>query len=145
MKVCSHCKRDNVEFHKNTAKADGLQTICKICKKSLSAKYFQDDKGHHKNLNKSRKDKARQFIFDYLLTHPCIDCGEKDPIVLEFDHKLDKIMSVSETVNAGFSLEKISLEIDKCEVRCANCHRRKTAKQLGWYKNINGVVAQLAE
>jgi hypothetical protein len=71
------------------------------------------------------------------MTHPCIDCGESDPIVLEFDHregekKLAAVSTLMTQMKA--SLKTIKAEIVKCDVRCANCHRRKTAKERGWYK-----------
>jgi hypothetical protein len=56
-------------------------------------------------------------------------------MVLEFDHvRGDKLNSVSVLAySLGASLKRIQTEIDKCEVRCANCHRRKTARQFGWF------------
>jgi len=57
-------------------------------------------------------------------------------IVLEFDHDEDKERSISQLVLDGVSWLRISQEIDKCKVRCANCHRKRTAKQLGWYKHL---------
>lgn len=78
-----------------------------------------------------------QFIYDYYSVHPCVDCGESDPIVLEFDHVRDsKIKAVSILVKGRYSLEAIQNEIDKCEVRCANCHKRKTAREQSWYGSI---------
>ena len=74
-------------------------------------------------------------MWDYLKKHPCVDCGEKDPIVLEFDHLKDKLIEVSRLVQYT-SMNKMQNEIEKCEIRCANCHRRKTAIQFGWYKNL---------
>lgn len=136
MKECIICHRSDVEFHKNKSKPDGLQNTCKFCKKIQGAQYFQDTKGHHKNLNKKRKRKIRQYILDYLKFHSCVDCGETDPIVLEFDHISNKIMEISDMVRWGYSIPKIEQEIDKCEIRCANCHRRKTAKDFEWYKDL---------
>lgn len=68
------------------------------------------------------------------MEHPCMDCGEADPIVLEFDHKADsiKVESVTQMVMNNASWERITAEIEKCEVRCANCHRRRTAAQFGY-------------
>lgn len=81
----------------------------------------------HRNRNK-------QLLYDFLLEHPCVHCGESDPIVLEFDH-IDsslKLMTVSRMVSGStYSWSKIQEEIDKCQVLCANCHRRKTYTQLG--------------
>ena len=37
-------------------------------------------------------------------------------------------------VKRAVSLDTLKKEIDKCEIRCANCHRRKTAKQFNFYK-----------
>lgn len=68
--------------------------------------------------------KGKQFLLDYLQTHPCVDCGEKDPIVLEFDHvRGEKILNV--TAMATAPREKVLAEIAKCDIRCANCHRRR--------------------
>lgn len=69
-----------------------------------------------------------------LLAHPCVDCGETDPVVLEFDHRSDKSDNIGSMLRHGTSTETMEREIAKCDVRCANCHRRKTAKQFGWWK-----------
>lgn len=79
---------------------------------------------------------AAQFVWDYLKEHPCVDCPEKDPIVLEFDHVGEKFKAISEMLSNNYSIKRIAKEIEQCEVRCANCHRRKTVEQLGHYKNI---------
>ena len=69
----------------------------------------------------------RQFLKEYRNAHPCVDCGEDDWVVLEFDHvRGKKFMNVTDMSRRHFSIKKIQEEIDKCEVRCANCHRRKT-------------------
>ena len=78
----------------------------------------------------------REYVDRYLKNHPCVDCKESDIIVLEFDHIGDqKIDAISVAIRNCWAISKLQAEIDKCEVRCANCHRRKTAKQFGWYKN----------
>ena len=77
----------------------------------------------------------RGYMWDYLKNHPYVDCGEKDPVILEFDHIRDKLIAVSGLIRYA-SLNRVRTEIEKCEIRCANCHRRKTAIQFGWYKNL---------
>lgn len=82
---------------------------------------------YHVAYNKKIRDERRQYVRDYLESHPCVDCGETDPIVLEFDHvRGDKSANVSRIANNTCSVERLQAEIDKCEVRCANCHRRAT-------------------
>lgn len=70
------------------------------------------------------------FIQAYLETHPCVDCGETNPIVMEFDHVTsDKQEDISRMVYSGRSLASIQAEVAKCEVRCANCHRIATHRR----------------
>jgi hypothetical protein len=71
-----------------------------------------------------------------LLHHSCVDCGESDPLVLDFDHVRGmKKRHVSRMISGGTSIETLRKEIEKCVVRCANCHRRKTARELAWFKS----------
>jgi hypothetical protein len=60
----------------------------------------------------------------------CIDCGEKNHVVLDFDHLKDKRYNVSRMIHDGFSWAAIKKEIAKCEVVCANCHRIRTHDRL---------------
>ena len=73
-------------------------------------------------------------LLEYLKGKSCVDCGEADPIVLEFDHVGggSKLFALGEMrLHAWSTIEK---ELRKCAVRCANGHRRKTARAFGWYR-----------
>lgn len=93
----------------------------------------------HRHQNFSR-------MIEFLRTHPCTDCGEGDPVVLDFDHLpgQPKRFEIARAINASTrSWATISAEIEKCEVVCANCHRRRTARRAGHRKyllTIGGTV-----
>lgn len=82
------------------------------------------------------KERSHAYLGPYLLSHPCIDCGEKDILVLEFDHKDRKMKEgeIRHIIQSGATLEKVMEEVQKCEVRCSNCHRRKTEKENNSWK-----------
>ena len=80
-----------------------------------------------------KREDALAVVYEYLRTHPCVDCGETDIVSLEFDH-IDPSRKRRDIANmiGRYSISKIVAEIRKCEVRCANCHRVRTAMQRGW-------------
>lgn len=80
------------------------------------------------------RERNATFVHQYLQTHPCVDCGESDPIVLEFDHVRGKTALISRMRWGSTPLELIKAELLLCEVRCVNCHMRRTAGQFNWRK-----------
>lgn len=80
----------------------------------------------------------RRTKYDYVNTlkrEPCSDCGNRfPPVCMEFDHRdADmKLDSVSSLVGRGASWDRINLEITKCDLLCANCHRIRTASRGDW-------------
>lgn len=88
-------------------------------------------KARAKEWTYNNRRKLNEWLYQYLLRHPCVDCGEADPVVLEFDHKGGKEFNVGNARQKGVSLTTLKVEVGKCEVRCANCHRRKTYQQFG--------------
>lgn len=139
---CSKCKlfKQPSKFYKHSNRVRGLQVYCKECSKQNSEKVYKGlskkDKKKRKLAVKEKANRNRQFVWDYLKEHPCVDCNEKNVIVLEFDHLKNKEHNVSNMTSAGYSIKSLLKEISKCEVRCANCHRIKTAERFGYYKNI---------
>lgn len=79
-------------------------------------------------IQKVSRDKSitrnRSFVKNYLSKKSCIDCGNSDIRVLEFDHvRGNKLYEVSYMITKSYRLSKIEEEISKCDIRCANCHR----------------------
>ena len=66
---------------------------------------------------------------DVLTASGCVDCGELDVCVLEFDHVGEKTGTVMQLARQEVGLARLSAEIQRCEVRCVNCHRRRTARE----------------
>lgn len=141
-KKCCKCKEIKIltDFNKNKVKKDGYNGICRECSNLRSKKYYSDNKEHHKKVIRERAKKQilenRKKLFEYYKLNPCVDCGESDPVVLDSDHMYDKKNNISTMVHSGNSWETINNELEKCETRCSNCHRRKTAKDFGWYKDL---------
>ena len=83
----------------------------------------------------SRK-KRRQFVYNDLSSKSCVDCGECDQVVLTYDHvRGTKVGNISAMIKNA-TIDEIKKEINKCEVRCFNCHMRRTALQQSWYKDL---------
>lgn len=123
-------------FHKRTKSIDGLQSRCKDCNRKQRNEYYKTANGKQKNdlSGKRWRIQQRKFVYEYLLSHPC-ECGESDPVVLEFDHDDPSAKVFNISAKTGAVSNKVLLqEMEKCTVRCANCHRRKTAADQGWYE-----------
>lgn len=91
----------------------------------------------------------RNFVrmLEHLRDHPCADCGETDPVVLDFDHRpgVQKRFEIARAVNASTrAWSTILKEIAKCDVVCANCHRRRTASRAGHRKHLLNLGVTLA-
>jgi hypothetical protein len=141
MKKCNTCNQTKPfeEFHKRSGSRNGYQTCCKICRKARDAKRFSDPEARKRQyaINKNSMNKNRQRLYDYAKDKSCIICGESDNACLQFDHRdgTNKLFNVSEGVNK-YGWIKIFAEISKCDILCANCHHKRTAKQKGWYKDL---------
>jgi hypothetical protein len=128
------------EFHRKRNAKDGLQGRCKPCNIAGAKRFHADNPEHCRQRIGAwvrKVDKENQLrALEYLLAHPCVDCGETDPVVLEFDHRGQKLFTVSEVLHWHVRWEVIAAEIEKCEVRCANCHRRRHADEAGWFRAV---------
>lgn len=141
-KSCTACKQVKPveEFGTNRAKKDGLQLQCKPCRKDINAAYYISSKDSQNPKRKAWIEKARtegrQIAWDYLRNNPCVDCGESDIVVLQFDHvRGEKKYDISFLILRGM-VAYLKEEIEKCVSRCANCHTRKTARDFGWLKAL---------
>ena len=138
MKRCSACgkpKRERDFAWKNKSKCV-RHSHCRQCQKGKSASWYTGHKAQHilnvkRNTARTRAEN-RRCLNAYLLQHPCVDCGNPDIRVLDFDHvRGRKRFCISAGITRlSLCWRNIEREIKKCDVRCANCHRIRTCTNL---------------
>lgn len=138
---CSACGQDKTanQFSFSDEVRRLLNSYCRVCQATYRRAHYLANRPDYIRRAvmqvKGRRVENRQEVLAYLRTHPCVDCGIVDPLVLEFDHRdpTGKLTEIGKMmVNKRWP--RVRAEIDKCDVRCVNCHRRKTARDFGWAK-----------
>ena len=141
VKTCTRCGQTKplCQFPPvRRSEPEKLQSWCRACFAEANNRnyypYYARERDRILARINARRDAIRQQILEYLREHPCADCSEADPIVLQFDHRSDKSFDVASMIATGASWSRVAAEIAKCDVRCANCHARKTALERGYRK-----------
>lgn len=78
---------------------------------------------------KTKAEALKNYLRDLKSKTPCMDCQKTYPYyVMDFDHRDPtlKIATVSYVARNTHNLNKVQLEMDKCDPVCANCHRIRT-------------------
>lgn len=89
-------------------------------------KHYKDNKEDYRNRSRSRRKERKEWFRKLMVDKFCIKCGESDIACLDFHHIDPKTKddTVSRLLAYLRSKERILKEIEKCEVLCANCHRK---------------------
>ena len=109
-------------------------SFCRPCRSAYGKEHYAANKQRYIDqaaiVSRRRRLERARWLIDFFESHPCTDCGETDPIVLEFDHLGDKTFNVGTELHDR-NWDSVLSEIAKCEVVCSNCHRRRTARRRG--------------
>ncbi len=143
MKTCNTCKQSKplVEFRLRNKKTEHRHNNCNECLAVYRRNHYMKNRQKYidkaKQYNNVTKRRNRTHLYNWLMSHPCVDCGESDIEVLEFDH-IEPLNRKGGRVSDYLtcSLERLEFEIAKCEIRCANCHTRRTRRMQGWTYQI---------
>lgn len=102
-----------------------MKIVTKEQQKRWNKTWYEKNKEKRRKYNDEQKERTKKFILEYKSSHPC-KCGEDDPACLVFHHCNPK--QKEETINVaarlGWSIGRLTKEIEKCEVMCANCHMK---------------------
>lgn len=113
IRKCKKCAYEGpVENFASAGTRNGKQYYRHSCKSCYSKEKYQD-----------KLDKKSIFL-EFKKQQICNRCGFNDYRALVFHHQdpTSKEIEVANAVRAGWSIERIMIEISKCEVLCANCH-----------------------
>lgn len=109
-------------------------SMCRDCRRAYGRKHYEANRERYIQnaaaLRRRNRVERTRYLIEFFQAHPCADCGETDPVVLEFDHLEDKSFEISQQF-AERGWQSILDEIAKCDVVCSNCHRRRTAERAG--------------
>ena len=138
---CSACgvEKTAADFSFADQERGILNAYCRVCHAAYRHAHYIANKAEYVRRamaqTKARREENQRQILLYLATHACVDCGNANAVTLEFDHRdpATKLTEVSRLI-INRRWPRVLAEIEKCDVRCINCHRRKTGREFGWAK-----------
>lgn len=143
-KVCKTCEEEKdieqfyvVHRHNNCRRSDCISCVSTKQKAAYIKRCEAQGKVKKDKKVIVKKNYNRQKFYDLMKTKSCMDCQESNIACLQFDHRdrANKNFNIADGVcTKAWSL--VEEEIKKCDVVCANCHMKRTAKQFNWYKNL---------
>lgn len=98
--------------------------------KAARMRWYYANKPRHLALS-NKIGHQKQSYLNKLKDRPCVDCCKRfPPYVMDFDHRdrNTKKFNVGRMIHEGWN--RIKIEIEKCDVVCANCHRIRTYKNM---------------
>lgn len=134
-KICPRCGGDPKPITEFNWKVKGKrrQTHCKTCQSELTREHYRKNPEPYLARARRSRKRAKEWLKEYLTRSKCVDCGNNDARVLEFDHvNGDKVNAVTTMANSGYSIATLEKEAAKCEIRCANCHRIRHFDESDW-------------
>lgn len=142
LRRCGRCGEEQpfANFNWRRRGKGQYDNYCRPCRAAYKREHYLRNRQRYIDQAKVRRTALAHeryaFLIAHFETHPCTDCGESDPLVLEFDHLGDdKLFNIAQGVrDRGWG--KFVEEIAKCEVVCANCHRRRTARRAGFVRAV---------
>jgi hypothetical protein len=139
-RVCTKCnlEKDIEQFPLRNRFTERRQSYCVDCRSEYGKQWYEKNKDYQianaRKHSTEYRDIIREYLYEYLQTHPCQMCGESDPVVLEFHHNHSKDMAISEMVTRITNLDRLKAELQKTTVLCSNCHRRLNAQERGFFR-----------
>ena len=139
-RLCPGCREEKppTEFNFKDKRKGKRQGRCRDCTRRQVRSHYQAHRRYYVRKARRRNQMVdaihRQAILKYLGSHPCVDCGDPDPRCLDFDHVRGTKRAPISRMLGNFSWEAIQEEIEKCEVRCASCHRKRTVERRNAWK-----------
>ncbi len=125
------------------AELEGCEVVCVNCHRRRTANragWRRREADWQSRLELLTPAVARNVRLTYgrLEANGCADCGIEELTLLDFDHIGPKRFAVMSGAWQGFTIAELEHEMAACVVRCANCHRRRTAREAGYYRWIDG-------
>ena len=126
-KVCYKCFKDKplYEFYISKRNKDGYYSYCRACDSITNKEWRKSNKELCRIYSKKDSDKKRKLCIDCKKGLKCIECGENHPSCLVFHYRNPDEKDFD--IGGSFyekSVERVMSEIAKCDVLCANCHRK---------------------
>ena len=143
-RTCGRCNRPKPlsDFAWRRKARGQRDNYCRQCRADYKREHYAKHRERYvaNALRRKRTVVAERaaYLVDFFRERPCVDCGETDPLVLEFDHLGRKRFNIAKGVRDR-NWQSVLDEIATCDVVCANCHRRRTARRAGFAR---AVVAQ---